>query len=87
MLKTVSRLSGASKSITYTTTRAFGIDPSQMMLKNDQPLRTPLNKILDRTAEAFFMTEIFKGLWYEMVLMMCLYRCVCVDVLSVYIYI
>mmetsp|Transcript_22942 Transcript_22942/g.22128 ORF Transcript_22942/g.22128 Transcript_22942/m.22128 type:complete len:205 (+) Transcript_22942:76-690(+) len=63
MLRTVSRLSGASKSITYTTTRAFGIDPSQAMLKNDQPIKTPLNTILDRTAEAFFMTEIFRGLW------------------------
>jgi hypothetical protein len=65
MLRTVSRLSGASKSITYTTTRAFGIDPSHVMLRNDQPIKTPLNTILDRTAEAFFMTEIFRGLWYE----------------------
>jgi len=32
-------------------------------LKPDQPSSTSFNTILDRTAEVFFMTEIFRGLW------------------------
>lgn len=42
--------------------RGFGLQPEKM-LKDDSPQSTPINTILDRTAEIFFMTEIFRGLW------------------------
>jgi hypothetical protein len=32
-------------------------------LKDDKSTATPITTILDRTAEVFFMTEIFRGLW------------------------
>ena len=41
--------------------RAFGV--SHTNIKNDEPISTPITSILDRTAEIFFMSEIFRGLW------------------------
>jgi ferredoxin len=41
--------------------RAFGV--SQQNIKPDEPISTPITSILDRTAEIFFMSEIFRGLW------------------------
>ena len=32
-------------------------------LVDDMPQKTPIMTILDRTAEIFFMTEIFKAMW------------------------
>lgn len=32
-------------------------------LKKDEPSSTKLTTILDRTAEIFFLTEIFRGFW------------------------
>jgi NADH dehydrogenase (ubiquinone) Fe-S protein 8 len=42
--------------------RCFGFFPEKT-LKADEPVRTSWSDILDRTAEVFFMTEIFKGMW------------------------
>ena len=42
--------------------REMGIYPEKA-LTDDRPSKTPITTILDRTAEAFFMTEIFRGLW------------------------
>ena len=36
---------------------------SDKQLKPDEPVSTSIGSILDRTAESFFMTEIFRGLW------------------------
>ena len=41
--------------------RAFGVTHSN--IKPDEPISTPITSILDRTAEIFFMSEIFRGLW------------------------
>ena len=41
--------------------RAFGV--SHTNIKPDEPISTPITSILDRTAEIFFMSEIFRGLW------------------------
>jgi hypothetical protein len=42
--------------------RNFGVDP-QKRLVDDEPTTTSWNKIFDRTADVFFMTEIFRALW------------------------
>jgi NAD-dependent dihydropyrimidine dehydrogenase PreA subunit len=42
--------------------RCMGLFPEKM-LKSDQPVSTSWEKILDRSAEVFFMTEIFRGIW------------------------
>jgi NADH dehydrogenase (ubiquinone) Fe-S protein 8 len=44
------------------TSRTLAYDSSKQ-LKDDQATSTSIGKILDRTAEIFFMTEIFRGLW------------------------
>lgn len=43
--------------------RGFAFDPKSQIKANDQPTHTSLSTILDRTADVFFMTEIFRGLW------------------------
>ena len=50
------------RSIYFTSARSIGIFPERMT-KNDQPTSTSLNTILDRTADIFFMTEIFRAMW------------------------
>jgi ferredoxin len=52
----------SNKSFGKQATRAFGLDQSKI-LKNDEPTSTPITTVLDRTAEIFFMTEMFRGLW------------------------
>ena len=42
--------------------RYFAVSPEKM-LKSDQPTYTSWNAIADRTADLFFMTEIFRALW------------------------
>eukprot|EP01038_Epipyxis_sp_PR26KG_P008536 gene8536-11538_t len=42
--------------------RFLGIIKEKTLL-NDEYVPTSWSKIMDRTAEAFFMTEIFRGLW------------------------
>lgn len=42
--------------------RSMAIFPEKRMT-DDQPTKTPISTILDRTAEVFFMTEIFRALW------------------------
>ena len=42
--------------------RYFGFIPGKAY-KEDAPTKTSVNDILDRTAEVFFMTEIFRAVW------------------------
>jgi len=42
--------------------RSFSFFPEKS-IKDDAAKSTSINDILDRTAEVFFMTEIFRGLW------------------------
>ena len=63
---TVRRTANVAASTTTTAcrvagARAFSVD--QKNIKPDEPTSTPITSILDRTAEVFFMTEIFRGLW------------------------
>ncbi len=44
------------------STRALAYNPNTI-LKPDESQKTGVGAILDRTAEIFFMTEIFRGLW------------------------
>eukprot|EP01041_Mallomonas_annulata_P010009 gene10009-20830_t len=44
------------------TKRLFRIFPERM-LKSDEPTKTDISTIMDRTAYVFFMTEIFRALW------------------------
>ena len=64
MLSSVSVMgrSGLAKKLTgYQLTRSFGVEHKN--IKPDVPQSTPITSILDRTAEIFFMTEIFRGMW------------------------
>jgi formate hydrogenlyase subunit 6/NADH:ubiquinone oxidoreductase subunit I len=40
----------------------MGFIPDKV-LKDDRTSKTDIHTILDRTAEIFFLTEIFRGLW------------------------
>ena len=60
MLRTISRF--PTKKICYTSIRAVGYKPQQPLV-DDNALSTPWATIADRTAEIFFMTEIFRGIW------------------------
>ena len=42
--------------------RSMGLYPERQ-LKDDQPSGNNIFKILDKTAEVFFMTEIFRAIW------------------------
>jgi ferredoxin len=42
--------------------RSMGFIPDKV-LKDDRTSKTDIHTILDRTAEIFFLTEIFRGLW------------------------
>lgn len=42
--------------------RFMGFRPERQLV-NDEPSYTPLSKILDRTANVYFMTEIYRALW------------------------
>jgi NADH dehydrogenase (ubiquinone) Fe-S protein 8 len=48
--------------ITLQGVRCFGLNP-QKALKDDSASSTSIATILDRTADVFFMGEIFRGLW------------------------
>lgn len=50
------------KKIAYNSFRAVSYKPVPSLV-DDSSLPTPWATILDRTAEIFFMTEIFRGIW------------------------
>lgn len=60
MLRTISRF--PTKKVFHTTARAVGYK-TQPTLVDDNAQSTPWATILDRTAEIFFMTEIFRAIW------------------------
>ena len=45
-----------------TAARFMGFRPEKQLI-NDEPTSTPFSKILDRTANVYFMTEIYRALW------------------------
>lgn len=55
-------LLNAAKATAGSQVRGFGFVP-QKTIKGDEPVSTKISDILDRTAEIFFLTEIFRGLW------------------------
>jgi len=65
MLKKISQSNTAlnKRSIDVSTRVLTRCLSSQQDNKIDQPIATSWTKIFDRTAEVFFMTEIFRGLW------------------------
>ena len=60
MLRAISRF--PVKKVYFTTARAVGYK-TQPTLVDDNSQSTPWSTILDRTAEIFFMTEIFRAIW------------------------
>jgi NAD-dependent dihydropyrimidine dehydrogenase PreA subunit len=42
--------------------RNFAYDPKKVF-RNDQPTKTSISQMLDRSADIFFITEIFRALW------------------------
>lgn len=55
-------LNKSSKVSVNYTKRCLGFFPEKM-LKPDEPHKTSFATILDRTADVFFMTEIFRAMW------------------------
>jgi hypothetical protein len=53
---------GMQRPLRTSLSRNMAIFPEKT-LKPDQASHTSIATILDRTAEALFMTEIFRGLW------------------------
>ena len=60
MLRSISRF--PMKKVCHTTVRAVGYRPQQSLV-DDNAQSTPWATIADRTAEIFFMTEIFRAIW------------------------
>lgn len=54
-------LQKATRPLARPVVRGMALFPERQ-LKNDEPTKTSLSEIADRTAEAFFMTEIFRAL-------------------------
>ena len=59
----VARAAAVRRAVPAVPARAFGLDPKSQARADDGPSPTSLSTILDRTADVFFMTEIFRGLW------------------------
>jgi ferredoxin len=51
-----------AKKVTLSQSRSMGIFPEKTLIK-DETKSTSWNDIFDRSAQAFFMTEIFKACW------------------------
>lgn len=51
-----------SSPVSRIAVRNLGFNKSKM-LKEDEAVSTPITTVLDRSAEVFFMTEIFRGIW------------------------
>ena len=54
--------SGARIFVSKQLSRSLAVFPERQ-LKPDEPQGNSIFKILDRTAEVFFMTEIFRAIW------------------------
>lgn len=63
MLVRFSRLS--TRSLSRSSSRSFALFPERA-LKDDQPQGNTFLKVLDRTADVFFMTEIWRAMWLSL---------------------
>jgi len=61
-LRLISRNKKINEYISHPFTRSFGTQPKKQLV-DDEPLPTPWMTIFDRTAEIFFMGDVFKGMW------------------------
>jgi NADH dehydrogenase (ubiquinone) Fe-S protein 8 len=62
MLRSLSLASKRGIQFASQQNRCMGLMPDKV-LKKDTPSPTSWTKILDRSAEVFFLTEIFRGIW------------------------
>lgn len=58
----LSALSKRCPKLRVSNVRFLAVDPKKQLV-DDEPTHTSMTTILDRTAEIFFITECFRGLW------------------------